>query len=202
MLQQGGRRSVRAVFPGLGAAEKCVVCSRFNTVDIHKINLLSEEINPMPCSHGNTSHAAQFQSWDFMGSRPSWSSCFSGSSGPRNGAAGRVGVGQLELRNAGLELELLRNHFSHPALVSLRVFLESCGRPWIQMTSSLPAGPGRPSPGPGYPLLGGQPKAVSCQTQGPEPAEALSHLKGSWPRVAHPREQRQEGETVGSELRQ
>lgn len=39
-------------------------------------------------------------------------------SGPRNGAEGGVGgLGQLELRNAGLESELLRNHFSQPAPV-------------------------------------------------------------------------------------
>lgn len=63
-----------------GQLRNVLFCSRFNTVDIHKINLLSEEINPMLCSHGNTSHAAQFQSWDFMGSHPSWSSCFPGRS--------------------------------------------------------------------------------------------------------------------------
>lgn len=123
MPQQGGRHSedVRAVFPGPGAAEKCVVLQCFNSVDIHKINLLSEEINPMPCSHGNTSHAAQFQSWDFMGSHPSWSSCFPGHSlRAQEWGSGRGGEWeQLELRNASLESELLRNHFSHPAPVRL-----------------------------------------------------------------------------------
>lgn len=39
--------------------------------------------------------------------------------GPGMGQQGGLGVGQLELRNAGLESELLRNHFSHPAPVRL-----------------------------------------------------------------------------------
>lgn len=108
--------------------------------------------------------------------------------GPGMGQRVGWGLGQLELRNAGLESELLRNHFSHPAPV--RLLSGFPGELWetldpdevIFACRSWQAQPRTRVPPTRRPA-----KAVSCQTQGPDPAEALSHLKGSWPRVAHPR---------------
>lgn len=133
-----------------------------------------------------------FSLGDFMGSHPSWSSCFPWRGlirTPGMGQRAGWGRGQLELRNAGLESELLRNQFSHPAPVPAPL-----GFSW-RAVGDLGSRRGHPclqgladsAQAQGYPLLGGQPKAVSCQTQGPDPAEALSHLKVSWPGVAHPR---------------
>lgn len=73
-------------------------------------------------SHGNTSRAAQFFSlwilWEAILPGPA-ASLAAQSGGPGMGQQGGLGVGQLKLRNAGLESELLRNHFSHPAPVRL-----------------------------------------------------------------------------------
>lgn len=57
---QAGTVKIGLCSQAWGQLRNVLFCSRFNTVDIHKINLLSEEINPIPCSHSNTSHAAQF----------------------------------------------------------------------------------------------------------------------------------------------
>lgn len=132
-------------------------CSRFNTVDIHKINLLSKEINPMLRSHGNTSRAAQFFSlwilWEAILPGPA-ASLAAQSGGPRNGTAGRVGGGAARIEECGSGIRAAEKSLLPPSPCPAPswVFLESCGRPWIQMRSPLPAGPGRLSPGPGYPL--------------------------------------------------
>lgn len=131
--------------------------SPFNTVDIHKINLPSKEINPIQCSHGNVSHAAQFQSWDFMGSHPSRSSCFPGRSGPRNGRW------QLKLRNASLESELLGTHFSHPAPALLSGFPGELGETLDPDEVILASRFWQVRPRPTVPLLGGQPESASAK---------------------------------------
>lgn len=156
--------------------------SPVNTVDIHKINLLSKEINPIQCSHGNDSHAAQFQSWDFIGSLPSWSSCFPGRSGPRNGRW------QLKLRNASLESELLGTRFSHPAPALLLSgfpgeLWETLDQDEIILASRFWQVQSRPT----VPTTGRPAKVCILPNTGADPGKALSHLKGSWPQVPHPR---------------
>lgn len=71
-------------------------------------------------------------------------------------------------------------------LPSSRVFLESWGRPWIQMRSSLPPGSGRSGPGPQYPYWEAS-QSLRLPNTGTDPGKALSHLQGSWPQVPHPR---------------
>lgn len=151
--------------------------SPFSTVDIHKINLLSKEINPIQCSHGNVSHAAQFQSWDFMGSHPSRSSCFPGRSGPRKGRW------QLKLRNASLESELLGTHFSHPA--PARLISGFPGELWETLDPDeviLASRFWQARPRPTVPPTGRPARICIFPNIGADPGKAPSHIKGSWPR--------------------
>lgn len=69
---------------------------------------------------------------------------------------------------------------------SSRVFLESWGRPWIQMRSSLPPGSGRSGPGPQYPYWEAS-QSLPLPNTGTDSGKAVSHLQGSWPQVPHPR---------------
>lgn len=118
-----------------------------------------------------------------------WEAILPGPAASLDAQGAGMGRWQLKLRNASLESELLGTHFSHPAPARLlsgfpgelwettldpdEIILVS--RFWqVRSRHTVPA-TGRPA------------RVCVLPNTGADPGKALSHLKGSWPQVPHPR---------------